>query len=182
MQVLILFIVLTFSGCGSKEQPATKEKALTKFQESYVVGENDNSLPYYEGWQDYNSLATTELISQLAYYDKDKVNSYVLVDNEGNIMEDDEFERDPAREYSEELVFADEIKNYPLFIVKKDSCYVTTAEKEIDALLDGNRDIFNKDDLKNILKVNEEAYKDKDYESINSYLMKKEIKVWNPNR
>ncbi|NLB21132.1 MAG: hypothetical protein GX829_10035 [Clostridium sp.] len=97
-------------------------------------------------------------------------------------MEDDEFERDPAREYSEELVFADEIKNYPLFIVKKDSCYVTTAEKEIDALLDGNRDIFNKDDLKNILKVNEEAYKDKDYESINSYLMKKEIKVWNPNR
>ncbi len=154
-----------------------EEKERTKYQIPYVVGDT-HSLPYYESFQVFNSTPVEELLSQLASYDHDKDGSYLLVDNEGNIMEDEEFARNSSRDFSEELVFIDKIKNYPLFIVKKDFYYVTTVEKEIDALFDGDRLLFTQSNLKEIISDNKEAYKQKDYETILNYLNRKNIKVW----
>lgn len=175
-----LLLIVMIIGIGCQKNPASQEQnQLAKYQKSYVVSET-NSLPYFESQQKFNSTPVDELLSQLALYDNDVEELYILVDNEGNEIIDEEFSRDKTRDFSEEQAIVDKIKNYPLFIVKKDSFYVTTAEKEIDALFDGKRDIFNQENLEEILSDNEDAYKKKDYEAILDYLMKKEIKVWNP--
>ncbi len=164
--IIIMLIVVT-TGCQKKE--------LTRFQQPYVVSQT-NSLPYFDSWQEYNSKSVDEIISQLAYYNGDE--SYLLVDNKGNVMKDEEFARKKSRDFSEELVLVDKIKNHPLFIVQEGFYYVTTVEKEIKALFDGERKIIRQEELEKILSDNQEAYKKKDYETILTYLAKKNIMVW----
>ena len=152
-----LLLIVMIIGIGCQKNPASQEQnQLAKYQKSYVVSET-NSLPYFESQQTFNSTSVDELLSQLALYDNDVEELYILVDNEGNEIIDEEFSRDKTRDFSEEQAIVDKIKNYPLFIVKKDSFYVTTAEKEIDALFDGKRDIFNQENLEEILSDNEDA-------------------------
>lgn len=171
MMIVFLLIgaVMLSTGCMEEE--------LTKYEKPYVVGER-SSLPYYESAQEYNPAHVEELLSQLASYDNDVDESYLLVDNEGKVMNDEEFARNRGRSFSEELAFIDKIKNYPLFIVKKDFYYVTTVEEEIKALFEGERLLFDQSQLAKIIEDNKEAYENKDYETILSYLRRNGIKVW----
>lgn len=170
LTILFLFILVMMNiSCEQKE--------INKYQIPYVVGE-DSSLPYYESQQKYNGTHIEELRSQLASYDNDTEEIYLLVDNSGNIIDDENFQRNKNRTFSDELLIIDQIKNFPLFIVKKDFYYVTTVEKEIEALFKGNRLLFDQEQLDKIIKDNEDAYKKKDYDSILSYLRRNNIRVW----
>ena len=144
---------------------------------SYVVN-SESSLPYFESRQEYNSLPTQKFIGQLVHYDGDE--SYLLVDNKGKIMKDKEFERNQSREYSEELVIAEKMKNYPLYIVKHGSFYVTTPKDEIIALFNGERIVLGAK-LEKVLEDNKKAYDNKDYMSIMNYFKKTQTQVYRPH-
>lgn len=167
ISILFIMLLIIISGC--------QEKELSELQKPYVVAD-DYSLPYYTSKQEYNSKPVNEIISQLSSYDRDE--SYILVDNEGNIMRDEEFVRKNNREFAEELDMAHKVKNYPLFIVHEDSFYITSVEKEIKALFSGDRILFKDEGLEKIKSDNKEAYKKKDYQVILNYLNKNNIKVW----
>lgn len=165
--MLSLMLMVMSTGCQ-------EEKELSRFEKPYVVYE-EPSLPYFDSQQDYNGKPTQEFIGQLVKYDGD--NTYLLVDNKGKVMEDEEFARNRSREFSEEMVVADKMKNYPLFIVQEGSYYVTTVEQEVKALFDGERVVLG-ENLDKVLEDNKEAYESKDYESIMIYLSRKQIKVY----
>ncbi len=54
---------------------------------------------------------------------------------------------------------------------------MTSIEKEIDALFDGERQVYP-EILDKIIEDNSESYENKDYESIYRYLMRNNIMVW----
>ena len=161
-------LLMMVAGCQEEE------KDLGRFQELYVVGES-NSLPYNDSWQQLNRDSKEEISMDLVKYNHD--GSYLIVDNKGNKMMGDEFERDQESEYSVSNELVEKIKNEPLFIVQEELYYVTTAEKEIMAMFDKKRKVSGKD-LDKILEDNKEAYKRKDYQAINDYLTKEGITVW----
>lgn len=166
--LLLGALMLISVGCQKQEED------LGPFEKSYVVGERE-SLPYFESWQQLNSSNPDDITRDLLQYDKDE--SYFLVDNEGKIMEDEEFARNKNRDFSDFHDFEEKVRRYPLFIVQEGSYYVTTAEKEFKALFKGERKVHG-EDLEKILVDNKEAYKKKDYQAINDYLNKNRIKVW----
>jgi len=69
------------------------------------------------------------------------------------------------------------IKENGYLVVNKKHYRVTTIEKEIEALFDGKRQLFP-ETLDKVLEDNMDAYENRDYEAINHYLRKNNIKVW----
>lgn len=163
--IVMLSILILTSACQKKE--------LTQFEKPYVAG-IDFSLPYRQSWQEINSRPLEEIISELRLYDTEE--NYFIVDNEGNTMNND-YPKKANRNSNEYIELAKTIKDSAWQVVEKDMFFVTTAEKEIKALFDGERKVHGAE-VEEVIFDNKDAYKAKDYQKINDYLISRNIKVW----
>lgn len=161
--------------CAISMVVACQDKELGIYEKPYVV-DRAPSLPYYESWQQLNPKKTDEMIRDLIRYDQDE--SFILVDNEGDEILDQEFARKVGRDFSEQMALANKIKEYPLFFVDEDAYYVTTAKKEVKALLNGKRELVGID-LEEFKRINEEAIEEEDYERIMRFISQKQLLIFN---
>lgn len=170
--ILLIISIIIVSGCKDEEQ--------TLYNRNIVV--DGSSIPFYESSFTYNNEETGRILTKLNTIYNSKLNTnvfneeFIIVNHEGKDLTD-EFIHEEKPSYSEISETAKEIKDSGYLIVSKDYYYVTTLEKEIDALFDGERQVYP-EILDKILEDNRSSYKDKDYESIYSYLMRNNIMVW----
>lgn len=167
VKIIIVLSILSILNYGCRN------KDINDFQETYVVGAGF-SLPYYGSWQEINGDSLDGIIRELRLYDKE--DNYYIVDNEGKTMNND-FPQKKDRTSDEYKELAEKIKYSAWRIVQKDMFFITTVEKEMKALFAGERQIKGVD-LDKLISDNKEAYKNKDYQKINDYLIAQNIKVW----
>lgn len=173
MILLVLMIsILVASGCKQEEK--------TLYNRDIVV--DGQSLPFYESSLTYNAEEARAIATKLSAIFGSNIpvslpeNTYIIVNHDGdNLTEDFRTEETPS--YGEILDLAQNIKEKGYLVVDKDSYRVTTIEKEIKALFDGERRVWP-DSLDKILEDNRVSYENKDYQAINLYLLKNRIIVW----
>ena len=172
--ILLVLILSILTGAGCKQE----EKTL--FNRNIVV--DGQSLPFYESSLTYNAEEVGAIATKLSAVIGSNIpvslpgNTYIIVNHDGdNLTEDFITEETPS--YGEILDLAQNIKENGYLVVDKDSFRVTTIEKEIKALFDGERRVWP-DNLDKILEDNRVSYENKDYQAINLYLLKNNIIVW----
>ena len=170
--LLLAFSIPVLSGCAREKETLYNRRIVVELM----------ALPFYESSLTYNAeteqtLATKlSSISQWKNDEKPQEFDYIIVNHDGDDLTDDfPFEEDPS--YQELLAMAKEIKQKGYLVVNRDSYRITTIEKEIKALFRNERYVYPADKMKDILEDNKVAFKNKDYESINLYLMKQGIIV-----
>jgi hypothetical protein len=170
--LLLAFSIPVLSGCAREKETLYNRRIVVELM----------VLPFYESSLTYNAeteqtLATKlSSISQWKNDEKPQEFDYIIVNHDGDDLTDDfPFEEDPS--YQELLAMAKEIKQKGYLVVDRNSYRITTIEKEIKALFRNERYVYPADKMKDILEDNKVAFKNKDYESINLYLMKQGIIV-----
>lgn len=168
---LILFFPV-LHGCTTEEETLYNRKIVVEL----------TALPFHQSSLTYNaeseqSLATKiSSISHRLRNEKSGEFEYIIVNHDGEDLTDD-FPLGNDLSYREYLDMAKEIKDKGYLVVDRDRYRVTTIEKEIKALFRNERYVYPENEMKDILEDNKEAYKNKDYEAINLYLMKQGILV-----
>ena len=173
MILLVLLIsILAASGCKQEEK--------TLYNRNIVV--DGQSLPFYESSLTYNAEEAGAIATKLSIVFGTGLphslsgDEYIIVNHDGdNLTEDFRTEETPS--YGEILDLAQNIKEKGYLVVNKDSYRVTTIEKEIKALFDGERRVWP-DSLDKILEDNRSSYENQDYQAINLYLLKNRVIVW----
>lgn len=170
--LVVILSILASSGCKQEEE--------TLYNRNIVV--DGQSLPFYESSLTYNAEEAKAIATKLSIvFETGLPNSlsgdeYIIVNHDGdNLTEDFLTEETPS--YGEILDLAQNIKENGYLVVDKDSYRVTTIEKEVKALFDGERRVWP-EKLDKILEDNRVSYENKDYQAINLYLLKNRIIVW----
>lgn len=175
-QIIVLFLIaisiLGISGCKKEEE--------TLYNRNIVV---DNTvLPFYESSWTYNAEPEEEIRTKLYTILNETLanlpgsSEYIIVNHDGEDFTDEFLvEKSPSHNEMKDLI--KKIKENGYLVVNKEKYRVTTIEKEINALYDGERTVW-KGTLDKILEDNRESYENKDYEAINLYLRKNNFKVY----
>jgi len=173
---ILILIIITISSVS-----ACKDDDQALYSRNIVV--DGTVLPFYESSLTYNAESEEQIRSQLysilnAHISKFPGNSsdYIIVNHDGeNLTEDFLVDQLPSHMEMQDMI--KRIKEDGYLVVNKKHFRVTTIEKEIEALFDGKRQVFP-ETLDKIIEDNMDAYESKDYEAINQYLRKNNIKVW----
>jgi len=171
--MLMIITILSVSGC--------KEDDQTLYSRNIVV--DGTVLPFYESSLTYNAESEEQIRSELysilnAHISKfpGQSSDYIIVNHDGeNLTEDFLVDQLPSHMEIQDMI--KRIKEDGYLVVNKKHYRVTTIEKEIEALFDGKRQLFP-ETLDKVLEDNMDAYENRDYEAINHYLRKNNIKVW----
>ena len=170
--ILMIISIISVSGCKQAEE--------TIYNRSFVT--DGSSIPFHVSSFTYNNEETGRILTKLNTIYNSKLNTsvfneeFIIVNHDGKDLTD-EFVHEEKPSYSEISETAKEIKDSGYLIVSKDYYYVTSIEKEIDALFDGERQVYP-EILDKIIEDNSESYENKDYEAIYRYLMRNNIMVW----
>lgn len=170
---LIIINILSVSGC--------KDDNRTLYSRNIVV--DGTVLPFYESSLTYNTDSEEQLRSELysilnAHISKSlgRSSDYIIVNHDGeNLTEGFLVDQLPSHTKMQDMI--KRIKENGYLVVSKKHYRVTTIEKEIEALFDGKHKVFP-ETLDKVLEDNMDAYESRDYEAINHYLRKNNIKVW----
>ena len=172
--LIILFSFISISGCQNEEETLYNRKIVVDGQ----------SLPFYESSLTYNSESEQMIESKLHVLFNTSLGAllekgdYIIVNHDGDDLTKNFSKEDiPTTEDISEIT--KEIKENGYLVVEKNNYRITSIEKEINALFKGEMKVWP-EVLDKILEDNKDAYKNKDYEAINYYLMKNKIIVWKP--
>lgn len=171
--MIIIISILSLSGC--------KDDDKTLYSRNIVV--DGTVLPFYESSLTYNAESEEQLRSELYSILNEHIskfpgqsNDYIIVNHDGeNLTEDFLVDQLPSHTETQDMI--KRIKENGYLVVNKKHYRVTTVEKEIEALFDGKLKVFP-ETLDQILEDNMDAYEARDYEAINYYLMRNNVKVW----
>lgn len=171
--MLIIITILSVSGCKNDEE--------TLYTRNIVV--DGTVLPFYESSWTYNAEPEEQIRSELYSILNANISTlpgsssdFIIVNHDGeNITEEFLVEKLPSHQEMQDMV--KRIKENGYLMVSKKHSRVTTIQKEIDALFEGKRKVFP-ETLDKVLEDNMDAYESRDYEAINSYLRKNNIKVY----
>jgi predicted ABC-type ATPase len=171
--ILIIISIIGISGCKKEEQ--------TLYNRNIVV--DGTVLPFYESSLTYNAEYEEQIRSKLSSILNDTIanlpgtDEYIIVNHNGEDLTQ-EFLVEKSLSHQEMQEMIKKVKENGYLIVRKDYYRVTTIEKEINALFAGERIAFSFEIMDKVIKDNKEAYENKDYESINLYLRKNDIKIY----
>ena len=174
--IILMFIIISImsiSGCKADEQ--------TLYRRNIVV--DGAVLPFYESSLTYNGESDEQIRSQLYSILTANISSlpgsssyYIIVNHDGeNLTEEFLVDKSPSHEKMQDMI--KKVKENGYLVVSKKHYRVTTIEKEIEALFDGKREVFP-GTMDKVLEDNMDAFKNRDYDAINSYLIKNNIKVY----
>ena len=171
--LVIMLSIMIISGCKKEEQ--------TLYDRNIVV--DGIVLPFYESSLTYNSEDEGQMRSKLSSIWNDTIanlpgtEEYIIVNHNGeDLTQEFLVEKSPSHQEMQDMI--KKVKENGYLIVRKDHYRVTTIEKEMKALFAGERIAIRPEIMDKVMKDNKEAYKNKDYESINLYLRKNEIKIY----
>lgn len=170
--ILLVISIIGISGCKKDEE--------TIYNRNIVV---DNTvLPFYESSWTYNAEPEEQIRTKLSTILNETLanlpgsSEYIIVNHDGEDLTDEFLiEKSPSHNEMKDMI--KEIKENGYLVVNKEKYRVTTIEKEINALYDGERTVWQ-GTLEKILEDNRESYENKDYEAINLYLRKNNLKVY----
>lgn len=172
MLLLLLVSFTTVVGCSQEED--------TLYNRDIVI--DGASFPFYESSLTYNAENQQSIANKLyVIFAEGPVppqlqTEYVILNHDGENLTDT-FTQVESPSYGDLLDMAKQIKENGYLVVDKKYYRISTLEKEIKALFDGERLVWP-EKLDKILEDNKEAYRNKDYETIHLYLMKNRIMVW----
>lgn len=170
--ILLVISIIGISGCKKEEE--------TIYNRNIVV---DNTvLPFYESSWTYNAEPEEQIRTKLYTILNETLanlpgsSEYIIVNHDGEDLTDEFLvEKSPSHNEMKDMI--KKIKENGYLVVNKEKYRVTTIEKEINALYDGERTVWQ-GTLDKILDDNRESYENKDYEAINLYLRKNNFKVY----
>lgn len=171
--ILLIISIISVSGCKNEEQ--------TFYNRNIVV--DGTVLPIYESSLTYNAEYEEQIRSKLYSILNETIanlpgsSDYIIVNHDGEDLTD-EFLSDKSPSHNEMQDMIKRIKDNAYLVVSKENYRVTTIEKEINALFAGERIAFSSEIMEKVIKDNKEAYENKDYASINQYLRKNNIKIY----
>ncbi len=168
--MLIIITIMSISGCKDNEQ--------SLYTRNIVV--DGTVLPFYESSLTYNAESEEQIRSELYSILNANISKrsfdYIIVNHDGeDFTEAFLVEKLPSHNEMQKMI--KKIKESGYLVVNKKRYRVTTIEKEIEALFDGKRKVFP-EMLDKVLEDNMDAYESRDFEAINQYLRKNNIKVW----
>ncbi len=168
--MLMIISILSVSGC--------KEDDQTLYSRNIVV--DGTVLPFYESSLTYNAESEEQIRSELYSILNSNISKrsfdYIIVNHDGeDLTEEFLVEKVPSHNEMQKMI--KRIKENGYLVVNKKHYRVTTIEKEIEALFDGKRQLFP-ETLDKVMEDNMDAYENREYEAINHYLRKNNIKVW----
>ena len=168
--MLLIITIVSSSGCKDHERSLYTRNIVV---DGLVLPLNESSLTYNaESFEQIRS----ELYSILSANISKGSFDYIIVNHEGeDFTESFLVEKLPSPNEMEKMIR--KIKESGYLVVSKKHYRVTTMEKEIDALFDGKRKV-SPETLDKVLEDNMDAYESRDFEAINQYLRKNNIKVW----
>jgi len=171
--LLIMISIMVISGCKKEEQ--------TLYNRNIVV--DGIVLPFYESSLTYNAEDEGQMRSKLSSIWNDTIanlpgtEEYIIVNHNGeDLTQEFLVEKSPSHQEMQDMI--KKVKENGYLIVRKEYYRVTTIEKEMEALFAGERIAIRPEIMDKVMKDNKEAYENKDYESINLYLRKNEIKIY----
>ena len=171
--LVIMLSIMVISGCKKEEQ--------TLYNRNIVV--DGTVLPFYESSLTYNAEDEGQIRSKLSSILNDTIanlpgtEEYIIVNHNGEDLTQEFIdEKSPSHQEMQDMI--KKVKENGLLIVRKNYYRVTTIEKEMKALFAGERIAIRPEIMDKVMKENKEAYENKDYESINLYLRKNEIKIY----
>jgi len=171
--LLIMISIMVISGCKKEEQ------AL--YNRNIVV--DGIVLPFYESSLTYNAEDEGQMRSKLSSMLNDTIahlpgtEEYIIVNHNGeDLTQEFLVEKSPSHQEMQDMI--KKVKENGYLIVRKEYYRVTTIEKEMKALFAGERIAIRPEIMDKVMKDNKEAYANKDYESINLYLRKNDIKIY----
>ncbi|WP_312458981.1 hypothetical protein [Proteiniclasticum sp.] len=171
--LVIMLSIMIISGCKKEEQ--------TLYNRNIVV--DGIVLPFYESSLTYNAEDEGQMRSKLSSIWNDTIanlpgtEEYIIVNHNGeDLTQEFLAEKSPSHQEMQDMI--KKVKENGYLIVRKDHYRVTTIEKEMKALFAGERIAIRPEIMDKVIKDNKEAYANKDYESINLYLRKSDIKIY----
>jgi len=171
--LLIMISIMVISGCKKEEQ--------TLYNRNIVV--DGIVLPFYESSLTYNAEDEGQMRSKLSSMLNDTIanlpgtEEYIIVNHNGeDLTQEFLVEKSPSHQEMQDMI--KKVKENGYLIVRKEYYRVTTIEKEMEALFAGERIAIRPEIMDKVIKDNKEAYENKDYESINLYLRKNDIKIY----
>lgn len=171
--ILMIISIIIVSGCKNAEQ--------TFYNRNIVV--DGTVLPIYESSLTYNAEPDEQIRSKLYSVINETLANlpgsieYVIVTHDGKDLTDEFLiEKSPSHNEMQDMI--KRIKDNAYLVVSKENYRVSTIEKEIKALFAGERAAIQPEVLEKVIKDNKEAYENKDYASINQYLSKNNIKIY----
>jgi predicted ABC-type ATPase len=169
--LVIMLSIMVISGCKKEEQ--------TLYNRNIVV--DGIVLPFYESSLTYNAEDEGQMRSKLSSIWNDTIanlpgtEEYIIVNHNGeDLTQEFLVEKSPSHQEMQDMI--KKVKENGYLIVRKNYYRVTTIEKEMKALFAGERIAIRPEIMDKVIKDNREAYENKDYESINLYLRKNDIK------
>ena len=160
-------------GCKSEEE--------TPYTQNIVV--DGQALPFHMSSFHFNNEEAADIELKLhqifgtSLGKQLRQEAYIIVNHDGDDLTEDFIgESMPSSEDIAEI--ARKIKENGYLVVNPERYRVTTIEKEIKALFNNDRRIHPKEKLKEVLEANRESFEEKDYESINLYLLRNRIIVF----
>ncbi|WP_312460517.1 hypothetical protein [Proteiniclasticum sp.] len=172
---LMVFLILLMTSSVVTLLTGCQEKTI--YQEKIAV--DLVSLPFYESTLKYNAEPSMEMQSKLYdYFFNDKEEKeYIIVTNDGK--EIGEKIIDVLPESGSDLYpIVEKIKESGYKVLYRDYYYVTTVEDEIIATFNGERELYPNNKYSKFIEDNTGAYKNKDYSTINDYIIKNNIMIF----
>lgn len=171
--LVIMLSIMVISGCKKEEQ--------TLYNRNIVV--DGIVLPSYESSLTYNAEDEGQMRSKLSSIWNDTIanlpgtEEYIIVNHNGeDLTQEFLVEKSPSHQEMQDMI--KKVKENGYLIVRKEYYRVTTIENEMKALFAGERIAIRPEIMDKVMKDNKEAYENKDYESINLYLRKNDIKIY----
>ncbi len=160
-------------GCKSEEE--------TPYTRNIVV--DGQALPFHMSSFQFNNEEAADIELKLhqifgtSLGKQVRQEDYVIVNHDGDDLTED-FRGESMPSSEDIAVIAQKIKENGYLVVNPERYRVTNIEKEIKALFNHDRKIHPKEKLKEVLEANRESFEEKDYESINQYLIRNRIIVF----
>ncbi|WP_312649696.1 hypothetical protein [Proteiniclasticum sp.] len=166
---------------GSAVSIGCKSEEVTPYTQNIVV--DGQALPFHMSSFEYNNEEDADIELKLhqifgtSLGKQMREGNYIIVNHDGDDLTE-EFIGEQMPSSEDIAKITREIKESGYLVVNPERYRVTTIEKEIKALFNNERRIHPQEKLKEVLEANRESFEEKDYESINLYLLRNRIIVF----